>query len=146
MIKITGVFIAEYASVSKQDGKTTIAGIFDNLNLTRRPDAPVGADSRVVFPACYIVILSEASISGGLTRQLRLRIVNGNGDVVLDGITIGLNFALNPQGRPMRNSAIIRLEGLTLPGADDYVIEIYEDGNPVALAEHAFFVTDVTPP
>lgn len=143
MIKLNCFVIAEYAGTTA-DGRLTIAGTFDNVDVTRFPGAPPDALSAVPFPRAYLVAISEASIADGLTHQITLRIVNGNGDSITDPTVIAVNYILNAFGRPMRNNLVISLNGLILPGPDDYVFELWAEGQSGRLGDFTFSVTDVT--
>jgi hypothetical protein len=145
MIKLNAFLMAQYAAVST-DNQLTIAGTVDNLDFTLRPDRPADAEVRVPLRSVYIVFSTEASIIGGLTRHFRMRVVNGNGEQVHDEYSIDVNYALNPQGRPMRNHCIIKIASLPFPGPDDYVFELRVDGQDGVLGELNFTVTDRTVP
>ena len=141
MIKPHCFLVAEYAGIST-DGKLTIAGTFDSMMVVRPPDAPPDAPFAVVVPHAYIVVVSEASLADGLSHQLRLRILDGNGQPVVEDTRGEITFALNAFGRPMRNNLIINLMGRVLPGPDDYVFELSVEGHQPPLAEFVFAVTE----
>lgn len=142
MIKLNCFLIAEYAAIST-DGKLTIAGTFDSLSLTRNPEAPADAAALVHFPHAYIAIVTEASLADGLTHEFRLRVLDGNGERVMDELPMQVNYALNAFGRPLRNNLIVSLNGLILPGPDDYVFEVTVQGYSSPLAEFIFSVAEV---
>ncbi len=141
MIKLNCFLIAEYAAVTAE-GKVIIAGTFDSIDVQRMPGAPDDALAQIPFPPAYIAAITEASISDGLSHQMRLRVVDGNGQPVTDNMPIAVNYSLNQFGRPMRNNALINIKGLVLPGPDDYVFELYVDDQPAPFGEFMFSVTE----
>lgn len=142
MIKLNCFLIAEYAAITA-DGRVTIAGTFDTVDVQRLPGAPDDALAQIPFPPAYVVAITEASIADGLSHQMRLRVVDGNGQPVMtDDIPIAVNYSLNQFGRPMRNNALINVRGLVLPGPDDYVFELYVDDQPGRFGEFMFSVAE----
>jgi hypothetical protein len=139
MIKLNCFLIAEYAGISV-DGKLTIAGTFDSMAIQRRPEASGDAPTAVLIPHAYIVAVTEASLADGLTHQFRLRILNGNGERVMDEVGGEVNYALNAFGRPMRNNLVVTMHRLVLPGPDDYTFELWADQEPRPLIEFVFSV------
>lgn len=106
VIKLNCFLIAEYAAITA-DRRVTIAGTFDTLDVQRMPGAPDDALAQIPFPPAYVVAITEASIADGLSHQMRLRVVDGNGQPVTDDIPIAVNYSLNQFGRPMRHNALI---------------------------------------
>lgn len=141
MIKLNCFLIAEYAGVSL-DGKLTIAGTFDSMVIQRLPGAPPDAPLVFALAHAYIVAVTEASLADGLTHRFRLRVVNGNGERVMDELEGDVNYALNAFGRPMRNNLVIAVHGLVLPGPDDYVFELWADADPRPVGEFVFSVSE----
>lgn len=144
MIKLNCFLIAEYAALTS-DSRMIIAGTFDNLDVQPVPGAPADALDQIPFPRAYVVAISEASIADGLSHQMRLRVIDGNGQPIMNDVPIAVTYALNPFGRPMRHNLMITLAGMVLPGPDDYVFELYVDGQPRALGEFTFSVTAIPP-
>ena len=145
MIKLNCFLIAEYAAIAV-DGKLTIAGAFDNLDVQRRPGAPEGSLDQIPFPRASIAAITEASIADGLSHQMRLRILDGNGQLIAPDIPLVVNYSLNQYGRPMRHNMLLNIMGLILPGPDDYVFELYVDDQPTPLGEFTFSVTERVEP
>jgi uncharacterized protein DUF6941 len=141
VIKLNCFLIAEYATLS-QDNKLVIAGTFDSLDAQRNPGAPPDALNRIPFPRATIVAVTEASIADGLSHQMRLRIINGNGQPIVADLQIPMSYALNQFGRPLRNNLLVNIQNLPLPGPDDYVFELYVDDNPVPIGELGFYVNE----
>lgn len=143
MIKLNCFLIAEYASLSA-DNRLVIAGTFDNLDVQRNPSAPPGPLAQIPFPRATLVAVTEASIADGLTHEMRLRVIDGNGQQVLDDITFAINYQLNPFGRPLRNNLLVNIMGMVLPGIDDYTFALHVDGQATPLGELTFSVTERT--
>jgi hypothetical protein len=141
-IKCDCFLLAEYAGTSA-DGKLTIAGTVDGMSVQRPPQLAADAPFPVVLPRAYVAVVTEASLADGLTQQFRLRLLDGNGQDVMDEVPIEVNYALNPFGRPMRNNLVISINMLGLPGPDDYVFVLSVDGTPGRLAEQTFAVVEV---
>lgn len=144
MIKLKCFLIAEYAALTP-DNRMIIAGTFDNLDVQRAPGAPANALAQIPLPPAYLVAITEASIADGLAHQMRLHVIDGNGEPVADDALISVNYALNPFGRPMRNHLVITIAGMVLPGPDDYVFELYVEGQPGVLGECTLTVTEMPP-
>lgn len=134
---------AEYAAIG-QDGKLVIAGITDGLMVNRGPNVPTDGPSRILVPKTYLVAIIEASLADGLTHALALRLIDGNGQALPELVEIGQhNFTINKFGRPMQLRLVVEMNGLQLPGPDDYVFQLVVDGEEVG--EAPYYVTDVTP-
>src|SRR5690348_11878410 len=135
MIKLNCFLFAEYAALSA-DNRLVIAGTFENVDVQRNPGAPADALDRIAFPKATLVIVTEASIADGLTHEMRLRVLDGNGHGVLDDdITFDIAYQLNPHGRPLRNNLLVNIMGLMLPGVDDYTFMLYVDNDTTPLGE-----------
>lgn len=147
MLEIKAVHIAEYAAVA--DGRLTIAGVFDKIDYSRtQPDSetPAGAVDRVPLQRLYLVLVAEASLADGLRHRIRLRILNGAGVPVGEAMPFAIDFTLNSFGRRLRANIVIQVNGLMLPGADDYVFEIsLDEAALTVLGDTILTVADVTP-
>lgn len=144
MIKLDCLLIAAYAGNSA-DGRLTIAGTFDSIEVRRADGAAVDANQRISFPAAYLAIVTHASLSDGLRHRVRLRVLDGDGNSVADEPVLDINYRLNRFGQPMRNSFVVNLSGLSLPGPDDYVFELRVEGAPSVLGELTLPVMLSTP-
>jgi hypothetical protein len=142
MIKVRAMLIAEYAGLAT-DGKLTVAGIFDGMNVTRR-DTSDETPVSVAISRAYLVIVSEASLADGLAHTFVMRILNGNGTPIIDDIKMPFSFALSASGRPMKNNLIANISGLTFPGVDDYTFELRIEGQPQFVESLVFNVGEST--
>lgn len=123
MLQIKAVHLAEYAVAA--EGRLSIAGIFDKLEYS--PNAQAPSNARVPIQRLYLAIVAEASLADGLRHPLRLRILNGSGVPIGESMPFQIDFALNKLGRLLRANIVILLNGLALPGPDDYVFEVSKD-------------------
>ncbi|HEY0528691.1 MAG TPA: hypothetical protein VGD02_07670 [Gemmatimonadaceae bacterium] len=145
MIRLNCFLIAEYATLSP-DSKLVIAGTFDSLEVQRKSPPPENSVLLVPFPRATIAIVTEASLADGLAHKMRLRIIDGNGKAIVEDLIMEMAYTLNQFGRPLRNNMLVNIQGLQLPGPDDYVFELFVDDNPKPLGEFAFFVTESVSP
>lgn len=144
MIELKTALIAEYAVTA--EGKLTVAGTFDTLDVSRRPGVTPDALTAIAVPRLYLAIVTEASLLDGLRHTLRVRILNGAGEGFMEEILMPFQYVLNNVGRRMRSNIVLSLNGLTLPGCDDYVFEICIAGDPATrLGEAMLSIVDRTP-
>lgn len=142
-MKLLAFLIAEYAAVAT-DGKATIAGTFDNVDVSTPDGSPIAPGTVIPLPNAYLVAYTLASLGEGLVHQMRLRVVDGNGEPISEDVNFPITFEINPFGRPLRNTCIMQLRGLTVRGADDYVFLLYKEGEQAPLGEFVFSVTDTS--
>jgi hypothetical protein len=134
--------LSEYAQVTR-DGKLVVAGIFDNFDVLRKPDAPADAPNRIVLPPFHLVAIVTCSIADGTEHKAFVRFVNDDGKQVSDDIDLGTwRFVLNSHGRPMKVQSVIAMRGAPVPSPGDYEFELHVDGTRLGVT--SLYVTDVT--
>jgi hypothetical protein len=141
-MKLNCFLLSEYAAASA-DGKLTIAGTFDNLDVVTQNDVDLEPRINIPMPPAYLVAVFQGSIADGLQHKIRLRVVDGDGNQIGNTEAFAFAFQINRYGRPLRHNHIVRINGMVLPGPDDYVFMLYVDDNAEALGEFTFTVTHV---
>jgi hypothetical protein len=128
--------MAETASVSN-DGRLSIVGTFDRIELTRLPDAPVGAVGPAKWPNCCLVaVLEWSQATDGQRFALALRFLGADGEPVRPDAP-GPTWDVLPSasGRPMRRPLVAPLLGLVFPAVGEYTIQLLVNGSVVAELE-----------
>lgn len=136
--------IAEYAVVG-QDGRVSICGMIDSLTATLPAEAPAAGE--VNLPKMMLVAGVECSIAEGTVHRSELRIVNGDGQALVDEpISLGeWRFNVNPHGVPMRYNQVIQLNTVPMPTLGDCVFQLWVDGQHLGDATLHVFVNRANP-
>lgn len=133
--------ITEYAGATA-DGRSVIAGTFDNMDIGTTTGLPIPAETPIPVPACYLAIVLQGSLADGLAHVAHVRILNGDGKPIGASPDIPFRFQLNKFGRPLRAHLFLRLNNLMLPGPDDYEFILTCDDDPTVLGRCGFTITD----
>jgi hypothetical protein len=141
-MKLNCFLLAEFAAITKEM-KVVIAGTFDMMTATVPfgTELPLPPGHAIAMTPCYLVAITECSISAGLRHQMRFRIVNGSGVPIVQETAFEILYEMNQDGRPLRNNLVIHLSGVALPGADDYVFELWHADDKTPLGEFTFSVS-----
>lgn len=127
-MKLSLFVFAEFAA-NTQENKLVVAGIFNQLAITRVKQLEAGQADVFPMPAVYMAAIVHGSIGDGLAHQAKLRVLNDDGVAVFEAIELGeMNFVVNQQGRPMQFQAVISIANLPLPGTGEYSFEFHLDG------------------
>lgn len=134
---------ADYATFT-DDRKLIISGIFNRINVRRKPDVAPDAPLTFMMPTGFLCWVVESSIGDGLKHQVTVRVVSEDGDEVLRSDLGEMNFIMDKAGRPMRFQGRLMVGGLPLPGTGDFVFELLVDGSK--LGETTLYVDESPPP
>lgn len=143
-MKLDLLVFAEYAAVT-QENKLVIAGTFNTIGISRVAESQEGRNPTLILPRVYLVAAISASLSEGLRHTAEIRVIDSDHKPVWEPISLGeWNFAINPNGRPMRFQAVIAIPGVPLPGAGEFTFELRISNTPVGSVE--LYVDEVSHP
>lgn len=121
MLKVNLITLSDYASVSRE-GKLSIDGIFDKLNV-------------VAFPTTLIRAFFVATVSGDTFTEYKLDLSFKKGAKEI------ASFKLNSTtGENGKNNLIVELAGLPIEGEGEYKFSLMHNKKELAAA-----VLDVVP-
>lgn len=124
MIRLRFGHLCDYATQGER-GKLILVGIFENFYAAAQ--GPVG------LPPFWMVIGLECSVGDGSRHVIAIRLLDGDGKTVIDGMhdPEPRQFVPAGPGQPLRIQALIQVAGAAVPGIGDYEFEIRVDGTNV---------------
>lgn len=114
--------VAEFAS-EEDDGKLTIAGIFDEIRSTEIP---------CTLPRVYVVAQLDARVVEGSEHTVHITIVDADGNhVVNPPPPIPVAFVPGSPGHPLKARIIAQIDTVSFRKEGDYEVALRVDGEHV---------------
>src|SRR4051812_13814673 len=97
MMKLNAFLLTEFAAITTE-GKVVIAGTFDTMSATPKPGVTPPRGAIIPLMPCYLVAITECSVSDGLVHPMRFRVVDGSGKQVGEMTPFNIQYEMNRQG------------------------------------------------